>query len=356
MNQPSPSRRLARVGTLAAAALMSLHTVALAMDETAAWAPNEREIKTERPRLISGLTPGKPFPAETTSVGMSISTKRQTADASSHQFRSSHRTVRAHTTAALRSVGTVLRTPPRRARPPAGTRRSGTSFFGTAAIRFSNIATARDWNRVRAVADDASFTGICLSAACQARVEKIRLFSAAAEDASFLEKLQAANSLVNRSIAYQEDRVVYRRLDYWASPAETARRGIGDCEDFAILKYNLLLNAGVPAKSMSLVVLKDTKRDLYHAVLAVSTNKGHYILDNVVDRVYLDKEVSHYQPLFSFSADRSWLHGRPAGNTQQKMVAIESVAPGTDRPAGVFLAPASVASAGQTDVTPVFRD
>ncbi|MDN3721852.1 transglutaminase-like cysteine peptidase [Roseibium salinum] len=142
-----------------------------------------------------------------------------------------------------------------------------------------------------------------------------------------------ANRVVNQNIRYREDQVTYKRLDYWATADETVRNGAGDCEDFAILKYALLLEAGVPASSMSLVVLKDLKRDLFHAVLAVSTNKGHFILDNVASRVYLDKEVPHYRPMFSFSTDRSWIHGLPTDAAPQRVSSLAQIAPGTDRSA-----------------------
>ena len=61
-------------------------------------------------------------------------------------------------------------------------------------------------------------------------------------------------------------------LDYWAKPSEILAHRAGDCEDFAILKMAALLRAGIPAQSMSLVVLQDRRRKFFHAVLSVSTS------------------------------------------------------------------------------------
>ena len=58
--------------------------------------------------------------------------------------------------------------------------------------------------------------------------------------------------------------MVYGKLDYWAKPSEILERRAGDCEDFAILKMAALLRAGIPAQSMSLVVLQDRKRGFFH--------------------------------------------------------------------------------------------
>jgi len=188
-----------------------------------------------------------------------------------------------------------------------------TSFFGSVAIPFSPIGSGDDWDRVRSAAPVSAMTD-CGTLACEGRLEKVRAAIGKKDKEGFFDKLSVVNALVNRSIIYAPDKRVYGQLDHWADGAETMRMGAGDCEDFAILKMSLLREMGVPARSMSLVVLRDTARDLYHAVLAISTNKGHFILDNVRNEVYRDVVANHYMPLYSFSADRSWIHGKPSGD------------------------------------------
>jgi predicted transglutaminase-like cysteine proteinase len=229
------------------------------------------------------------------------------------------------------AMNATIGQPPQRSERNPSKRVKQLSFFGTAAVPFANIKSSKDWERVRQSSLEGNLAEKCKTADCHERATILRSFPQMVDNGSFIAKLQKANQLVNETIRYQEDVVTYNRLDYWAAADEITRRGAGDCEDFAILKYDLLLQAGVPASSMSLVVLKDLDRNLFHAVLAVSTNKGHFILDNVVDRVYRDQEVSHYQPLFSFSKGRSWLHGTSVKTAPQQVSSILNVTPGTDR-------------------------
>ena len=144
----------------------------------------------------------------------------------------------------------------------------------------------------------------------------------AARDASLLDKLAIVNRAINDFVTYVPDRRNYGKLDHWASPEQTLRLGRGDCEDYAILKMAALSSLGVPATSMSLVVLLDQWRQVYHAVLAVSTSDGHLILDNLSSVVRRDTEIRNYQPLFSFSADRSWIHGH-AKNTRVAAIPVK---------------------------------
>jgi len=181
-------------------------------------------------------------------------------------------------------------------------------LFGSVGIPFSGSGMAGKWKRVRGQIG-AEKTFLCGGSPCnQATTSALGVFLAN-RSGSFLEKLERANSLANSVITYQSDRSVYGELDYWAAPAESLARQRGDCEDYAILKLALLEAIGIPTSSMSVVILKDTKRDLYHAVLAVSTNKGNFILDNVRNNVVFDHQIRHYMPLVSFSENRSWIHG-----------------------------------------------
>ncbi len=182
------------------------------------------------------------------------------------------------------------------------------SFFETTAIPFANLPTQSNWDRVRKTDFD-ELSPSCIVGACGQRFRQLSNTIDRIETKPFYEKLEAVNSTVNLVIKYAPDSQIYVKNDHWAAANQTIETGLGDCEDIAILKHSMLLKVGIPASSMSLVVLKDTSRDLYHAVLAVSTSRGHLILDNVSNNIYRDTSVHHYQPLYSFSDDRSWIHG-----------------------------------------------
>ncbi|MEP1207698.1 MAG: transglutaminase-like cysteine peptidase [Rhizobiaceae bacterium] len=190
-----------------------------------------------------------------------------------------------------------------------GKKRRRSGLFGSVSIPFANIATADKWKRARqGVA--ARFNHNCGgSAECKTRKASVKRLLKRGTKLSFFQKLNEVNSAANRLIDYQPDVKTYRSRDHWALPSESLRRGLGDCEDYVILKMAMLKALNVPTKAMSLVVLKDTERNLYHAVLAISTNKGAFILDNVQKWVVMDKQLPHYLPLYSFSGSRSWVHG-----------------------------------------------
>lgn len=119
----------------------------------------------------------------------------------------------------------------------------------------------------------------------------------------------SVNRWVNRSISHAEDRDLYGRADYWADAATTLRLGKGDCEDFALLKMELLAAAGVAREDMMLTLARDLIRRRDHAVLLVKTDHGMMMLDNVGDAP-LDARSDHgYRPVMSLGAKQSWLHG-----------------------------------------------
>lgn len=203
------------------------------------------------------------------------------------------------------------------------------SFFGTVAIPFAAISVRSQWDRVRV--QKLPESGACVTSKCSLRVKAVRDAVARGKQRNFADKLALANSVANAMITYQSDRVTYLSFDHWASAKETIQRGAGDCEDFAILKQAMLRAMGVPDKSLSIIILRDNSRNLYHAVLGVSTNQGHLILDNVRGQVFRDTQVSNYQPLYSLSGSRSWIHGTQAGKTAltaKAQVPLDNVAPG----------------------------
>jgi len=89
-----------------------------------------------------------------------------------------------------------------------------------------------------------------------------------------LSELDAVNRAVNREIEAATDLEIYGQTEYWTIP--TAR---GDCEDYALLKRHMLMQAGWPREALLITVVRD-KNDEGHAVLTVKTNLGEFILDN----------------------------------------------------------------------------
>ena len=120
-----------------------------------------------------------------------------------------------------------------------------------------------------------------------------------------LRQVRAINEFVNRW-RYKADADNYGKRDHWATPLEFLRRS-GDCEDYAIAKYESLRRLGLPADPLRLVVVQDTVRDLPHAVLAVYLADEVYILDNLSDAVLPQRRVSQLRALLLGQ------RGRPLG-------------------------------------------
>lgn len=89
-------------------------------------------------------------------------------------------------------------------------------------------------------------------------------------------RVQRINREVNRAIRHREDSAVYGRPDQWA----LGEAGVGDCEDYALAKRAALIQAGIPARALS-IALVETRRGESHAVLLIDTDKGALVLDNL---------------------------------------------------------------------------
>ncbi len=84
------------------------------------------------------------------------------------------------------------------------------------------------------------------------------------------------NLQVNKSIRPVSDLAYFGEVDYWTLPND----GIGDCEDFQLLKRHILVEKGLPARAMRMTVVTNPKGD-GHAVLMIITDRGDFVLDNL---------------------------------------------------------------------------
>jgi len=120
------------------------------------------------------------------------------------------------------------------------------------------------------------------------------------------EKLKRLNDFFNRNIAFDEDLTVWNQSDYWATPLETIGRGRGDCEDFSIVKYYSLRQAGVPVSKMRLIYVKARQggNQRAHMVLAyyASPSAEPLVLDNLDPVIKPASKRPDLVPVFSFNS------------------------------------------------------
>ncbi len=185
--------------------------------------------------------------------------------------------------------------------------------FGSVAISAKRLPIVPKWRHVSQGDYTALFTDECASRGfdgCSTRLtNRLKAARQSALDRPVLEQLRIVHAAVNAALAYKSDRSNWGRGDYWATPQEIALRGAGDCEDFAIAKLWLLRSLGFAPEQLQMVVLRDTRRGLYHAVLIAHANGERYVLDNLSKSVRLDNAFPSYLPIVSFVAGRSYIHG-----------------------------------------------
>lgn len=85
------------------------------------------------------------------------------------------------------------------------------------------------------------------------------------------EQAVAVDRIVDAHMTWVSDSVTYGASEYAAAPLMSIRRGTGDCDDYAILKYYALEYLGVPEdrRYMMGVAIKGKGTGMDHAVTAI---------------------------------------------------------------------------------------
>ncbi|NBB48489.1 hypothetical protein GVN24_09425 [Rhizobium sp. CRIBSB] len=225
----------------------------------------------------------------------------------------------------LMSTGTVAPAP--KSAPAIRKSPQTDDVFGSVAIPFKKLGALK--KAAPTFAEIAQGTALrCGSANCFDTDALIHRTAAGSGMSSVRDKLNLVNLEVNRRITYRKDTDSHGRIDQWSSPSETLKSGFGDCEDYALLKMAVLESQGFSLQDMTVVILYDKKRHFYHAVLSVEVQGTHYILDNMRNQVLADSRLPDYQPLFSISDGRGFLHGTRTKGKAMAMKSFDSIAPG----------------------------
>lgn len=118
-----------------------------------------------------------------------------------------------------------------------------------------------------------------------------------------LAQLQYVNRVINNAARQQEE-----DTDIWKGFDRLTREGYGDCEDFAIAKYQILREAGMPADRLDFLAARDTLTPTYHAVLRYRMDDGSYlILDNLTTLILPQAQRTDLTPIVTFDEQRSAL-------------------------------------------------
>lgn len=95
-----------------------------------------------------------------------------------------------------------------------------------------------------------------------------------------LDLVRAVNAYVNRTVSPITDPEYRGVSDRWEYPSE----GLGDCEDYQLLKRRLLVEAGLPKRALLMTVVINEQGE-GHAVLTVRLDREDLILDNQTNAI-----------------------------------------------------------------------
>lgn len=131
------------------------------------------------------------------------------------------------------------------------------------------------------------------------------------------DKLERVNGFFNSRIRWVPDLEVWHQDDYWATPLELMGRRMGDCEDFAIAKYTMLVLAGVDVSRLRITYVKAQPRSpqgaraTAHMVLAYypDTRGEPVVLDNIVKDIRPASQRTDLIPVYGFNSLGLWVGG-----------------------------------------------
>lgn len=138
------------------------------------------------------------------------------------------------------------------------------------------------WHRVQnEIAGELDALHQChASGPCPAAAQRLIAFSAKGAGKSGRARVGLINRAVDLAIAPSSDQRQWGVADHWSAPFETLQSSRGDCEDYAILKYLALLEAGLSPDDVKIVVMKSTFPREDHAAVAARVDGEWLILDN----------------------------------------------------------------------------
>ena len=103
-------------------------------------------------------------------------------------------------------------------------------------------------------------------------------------------KLKMVNDFFNQ-MQWMDDKELWNKKDYWATPIESLIRNSGDCEDFAIAKYFTLLAMDIPEEQLKITFVR-VNNQLGHMVLLALNQESLDEFTQVISHKF--KDVAPY--------------------------------------------------------------
>ena len=112
------------------------------------------------------------------------------------------------------------------------------------------------WHHVEAaIAQDFAVVAQChANGTCPVAAQRLIDISAKGAGRSGRARVGRINRAADLAISPVSDEMQWGVVDHWSDPFETLRSNRGDCEDYAILKYAALQEAGFPRDDVKIVI------------------------------------------------------------------------------------------------------
>jgi predicted transglutaminase-like cysteine proteinase len=120
---------------------------------------------------------------------------------------------------------------------------------------------------------------------------------------SGLARVGLINRAVDLAIKPTSDEAQWGVADHWSPPFETLQTHRGDCEDYAIVKYVALLQAGLSHDDVKIVILRNLLPNEDHAAVAARVDGQWLILDNRHLALVRDTQMVRSIPKFVLDED-----------------------------------------------------
>lgn len=182
---------------------------------------------------------------------------------------------------------------------------AGAEPFGLFAAMLPEGPLPAKWREVeRAVEAERTALAACRADpdTCAAPARRFLAIVALAASHEGRARLGQVNRAVNLAIRPVSDRAQHGVDDRWTAPLATLAAGVGDCEDYAIVKLVALREAGVAAEDLRLVIVRDAASGEDHAVAAARMDGRWLILDNRTLAMVEDTAPVKYRPLYALDA------------------------------------------------------
>jgi predicted transglutaminase-like cysteine proteinase len=180
-----------------------------------------------------------------------------------------------------------------------------------ASFRF-NILPVKDgdvltkWNRVKAdMHAESEVFARCRAnmASCPAAAKNFLAIVDQGRVLTGRARIGVINRAINMAIEPMSDMAQWGVPDKWSAPLETFTTHKGDCEDYAIAKYVALIEAGIAADDVKLMIVHNTAAHEDHAVTAARLDGAWIILDNRWLKLVEDRAMPEAVPLYALGSE-----------------------------------------------------